>query len=252
MPIFRIHNDLHYFAHVPKCGGTSVEAYLTARFGPLALHESGRRRMSDDQLWTRSHAQHVPLFALDRMIPPDWFASAFAVVRHPIQRLLSSFFHARDASRSIALQSDFNAWFQNVAKEFDASTFRHNNLRPQSQLVPKNARIFRFEDGLDQIIPHIDALAGNTDGPRTVPSLNLGRWRTDEAPPQILPETLELIGEFYAEDFARFGYELPDAVAKTAWLAELPKTAASGAPPVPKSRTLIERVQRSLIRRAGM
>ena len=33
MPFFRIDRELHYFAHVPKCAGASVEVYLRKRFG---------------------------------------------------------------------------------------------------------------------------------------------------------------------------------------------------------------------------
>lgn len=252
MPIFRINDRLHFFAHVPKCGGTSVEHYLADRFGPLGFHESGRARIADDQLWTRSHAQHVPLSALYRVLPPDWFASSFAVVRHPVQRVISAYFQNRDTERRVPLRSDINVWFRTLIEEFDATRFRHSNLRPQTQLVPKAATIFHFENGLDQIIPHLDRLAGNTDGPRVMPSLNLGKWRTEEAPPQILPETLDSIATFYAEDFARFGYEVPSTVANIARLAALPKMAATGAPPVPQRRRLSQRFQRFLMRRAGL
>ena len=37
MPIFRHDGALYFFAHVPKCGGQSVEDYLSRRFGPLAF-----------------------------------------------------------------------------------------------------------------------------------------------------------------------------------------------------------------------
>ena len=30
MPLFRIDNCVGYFAHIPKCGGSSVEHYLRA------------------------------------------------------------------------------------------------------------------------------------------------------------------------------------------------------------------------------
>ena len=34
MPLFRINSDLHYFAHVPKCAGTTVEAHFARHLGP--------------------------------------------------------------------------------------------------------------------------------------------------------------------------------------------------------------------------
>ena len=68
----------------------------------------------------------------------------------------------------------------------------------------------------------------------------------------MTPETLELVARVYAGDFARFGYEVPTTTAQAATLTDLPRLAATGAPPVPKKRTLVQRVQRSLMRRAGM
>jgi len=47
MPIFRINDQLHYFAHVPKCGGSAVETYLTRRFGPLGFNEPVRHLITD-------------------------------------------------------------------------------------------------------------------------------------------------------------------------------------------------------------
>ena len=34
MPIARVSGKLVLFMHVPRCGGTSMEDYLEARFGP--------------------------------------------------------------------------------------------------------------------------------------------------------------------------------------------------------------------------
>lgn len=253
MPIFRINDKLHYFAHVPKCGGSSVESYLTDRFGPLALDEKDRHLVPETALWTRSATQHVPVLALDRLIPPDWFASSFAVVRHPVCRLMSAFFYARDAVSLIPLSAEFNAWFSDAASAIETRPFRYGgHLLPQSALVPEGSRVFRFEDGLDEIVPYLDGLAGNSDGPRTMPSRNVGRWRREEAVPVPTADTLALIGRVYAEDFARFGYALPTAPAEAAGLAALPSQAATGAPPEPRPRRFMRRLQRSLMKRAGM
>ncbi len=252
MPIFRINSQLHYFAHVPKCGGSAIEIYLGERFGPLALDEPERHLVADQQLWNRSATQHIPVFALDRLIPPDWFASSFATVRHPVRRLISAFFYARDVEKLIPLTAEFNAWFKDAATWIEGSPFRYGgHLLPQTAIVPKAARIFRLEDGLEQIIPYLDGLAGNSDGPRDIPTRNVGRWRTEEAPPQMTAETLALIARIYAADFARFCYDPPTTVAAASALPDLPVLAATGKPPAATRRSLMARLQRSLIRRSG-
>ena len=70
MPIFRIGDTLHYYAHVPKCGGSSVEAYLRTRFGSLAFLNTRYLDLPEQARWTRSSPQHMALADLHRLIPP--------------------------------------------------------------------------------------------------------------------------------------------------------------------------------------
>jgi Sulfotransferase family len=253
MPIFRINDQLHYFAHVPKCGGSSVETYLTQRFGVLGFVEPGRHLVPEHLRWNTSAAQHIPLAALYRLIPADWFASSFAVVRHPVRRLISAYFYTKDVFNTVPLDTGFDAWVKTAVTWIESEPYRRAaHVLPQTALVPEAARVFRLEDGLEQVVPYLDGLAGNSDGPREIPTQNIGKWRNEEAPPQVSTETLDLIARVYANDFARFGYDAPTTTAQAAALTDLPRLATTGAPPVPKQRTLIQRVQRSLMRRAGM
>jgi hypothetical protein len=247
MPIFRINGQLHFFAHAPKCGGSAVEVYLAERFGPLALTEMRHHLLADRERWNRTAAQHIPQFTLDRLVPADWFASSFAVVRHPLRRLYSAFFYARDVGKTLPVTIDFNAWFKEAATWIAVDPFRHGgHFLPQSAYIAQAARIFRLEDGLDAIVPYLDGLAGSSDGPRHVPSVNVGRWRGEEAPPVPTEETLTLVTRVYAADFARFGY-LPVLTTEAASaLPDLPVTAATGAPPEPTKRTFTQRLLRKL------
>lgn len=92
MPIVRVGDQLVYFAHVPKCAGTSVEEYLAARFGPLAfLDRAYPDRDGRDSAWNRTSPQHIDVATFERLFPADLFAASFTVVRHPANRLLSSY-----------------------------------------------------------------------------------------------------------------------------------------------------------------
>ena len=247
MPIFRINDKLHYFAHVPKCGGTSVEAYLSDRFGRLGFHEPGRHLIAVDQRWGKGSAEHIPVACLDRIIPSDWLATSFAVVRHPVRRLISAFCFARDVRQRFPLSTDINTWFQEASSWIGKDPFQHSaHFAPQSILVPNGTRIFRLEDGLDQIVPYLDALAGNTDGPREILAKNVGKWRADAAPPNLTQNTLGLIAEVYAVDFARFGYDAPVSIEAAKILPDLPSLTATGKPPVPSRRPFLQRLYRGL------
>ena len=64
MPFFRIDRELHYFAHVPKCAGASVEVYLRKRFGKIAFANSQFYNVPEAQRWTKSSPQHIDREAL--------------------------------------------------------------------------------------------------------------------------------------------------------------------------------------------
>lgn len=251
MPIFRINSDLHYFAHVPKCGGTAVETYLTARFGPLGLFEQDRHLIPMDRRWNRTSAEHLSVNDLHRLIPESWLQSSFAVVRHPVRRLISAFFFSRDMTKRTALGADFNTWaLEQLAKVPTQPYLLEGHLRPQSDLVPQAARIFRLEDGLEPIVPYLDTLAGNTDGPRDIAPRNVGKWRNDEAEPVPSDAVLDLIAKVYAQDFARFGYDAPTTAAAAKALPDLPALAATGKPPAAPRRPLMNRIYRHLMSKA--
>ena len=65
MPFFRLRQQLIYFAHVPKCAGTSVEAYLQRRFGALAFRDQFHYRDPGPR-WTVTSPQHVTAADLER------------------------------------------------------------------------------------------------------------------------------------------------------------------------------------------
>lgn len=251
MPIFRINDKLHHFAHVPKCGGTSVEAYLTERFGPLGFFESGRHLIPMDLRWSRTSAEHVPVDVLHRLIPAEWLASSFAVVRHPVRRLISAFFFARDITLKIPISTDFNIWaLKSLSRVPQDPYLLEGHLRSQTALVPKDARIFRLEDGLGLIVPYLDALAGNSDGPRQFAVKNIGGWRGDDPDPVPTAEVLALLAQVYHEDFARFGYDAPVNASAARVLPDLPVLAATGKPPTPRRRPLMIRIYHRLRARA--
>ncbi|OYX43840.1 MAG: hypothetical protein B7Z02_07750 [Rhodobacterales bacterium 32-67-9] len=210
MPVFRISDTLHYYAHVPKCGGSSVEAYLKARFGTLGFLDTRFLDTPEAFRWTKSSPQHLPHAAFSRLIPEDWIASSFAVVRHPVKRLVSAFQYQVEVEGTVAPLWSIDEWFDDWLKRAEGEPFLYDNhLCPQSAIVPAGATVFRLEDGLDAIVPHLDALAGNADGPRAIPAENVRKKGMSPDAERLKPsvETLARIAEFYAEDFARFGYD---------------------------------------------
>ncbi|MCV2871573.1 sulfotransferase family protein [Defluviimonas sp. WL0050] len=225
MPIFRIGDKLHYYAHVPKCGGSSVEAYLKSRFGSLAFLNTRYLDLPEHARWTRSSPQHAAFDDLTRLIPPDWIASSFAVVRHPVKRLVSAFQFQVEVEGTVAALWSIDEFFDDWLNRAGAEPFHYDNhLRPQSDIVPEGATIFRLEDGMAPLVSHLDSLAGNTDGPRAIPKENVRKKGMAPDAERLNPsaETMARIASYYAEDFRRFGYS-PDDTTQPAIQPAAPK-----------------------------
>lgn len=216
MPFVSVAAKLVYFAHVPRCGGSAVENYLRARFGSLALLDRQYLQIPVAQRWNNSSPQHIEVAALDRLLPPALFAARFAVVRHPVDRLVSVFRYNRDLSGGITAETSFRDWLDSLEDRRAAEPhYLDNHPRPMTELVPEDARIFRLEDGFDALIAWFDALAGDTRGPREIAQTN-GYMQRLEAKQQpagpevcVTDECTARITALYERDLRRFGYSMP-------------------------------------------
>lgn len=212
MPIFQHEGRLHYFAHVPKCGGSSVENMLTERFGTLAfLDRSYLRRKPAFRRWSRSSPQHITWDEFQRLVPEDWITSAFAVVRHPLVRVVSAYHHAYTRGYIPGLQS-IESWFNQsiTLKETDIGLFdRH--LLPQVDFLPDSAEVFRLENGLDGVSDWLDAKFG-VSGQGSLPhelqsSRKIESDVARRTPTKVSAALRDHVADYYARDFARFDYD---------------------------------------------
>ena len=200
MPVFRTGAGLGYFADVPGCGGAGVLRHLEARFGALAFHDPSHTEAPRPQRWSRTSPQHVGRKTLKRLFPPGFFAASFAVVRHPVDRILAVYAFQRDVEGEIPEATSFDEWLEDIALRMEDEPWVFDNaVRPMSELVPEDARVFRLEDGLEAVTAWLDGLAGE-EGPALAPDPVRGRL------PEPSAFDLDRIAELYAGDFARFGY----------------------------------------------
>lgn len=219
MPIVQIAGKLVYFAHVPKSAGTAVEQYLAARFGQMGFLDRSFLSIPKAQRWNRSSPQHMDANTLETLLPSTFFAAQFAVVRHPVRRIMSVFRFQRDIERKIARKVTFSDWLDQLEEHKQKHPFYiDNHARPMVDLVPRDATVFRIEDGTDPIIEWLDKLAGNQDEPRDIRHNNTYQQRLavkkrkPGPEPEITPEITRKIAEYYAADFNRFGYTIEDVL----------------------------------------
>lgn len=207
MPIFKVAGQICYFAHVPKCAGTSVEDYLVERFGPLAFLNR-KFNSKKESNWNKSSPQHILAGDLGTLFPKGFFDHTFAVVRHPISRVISAFHYHRDRERKISADVEFEDWVDRLA-EFKPSDHRRldNHFQPQSQFLPKKCRVFKMEDGLDKVEAWLDEIAGAADD-ISIPNNFAGHYKK----PELDDATLAKIERLYQNDFDAFGYERQSSV----------------------------------------
>lgn len=206
MPIFKASNKIIYFAHVPKCGGSSVQEYLQTRFGSLAFTDQDFYSRPCSQRWTNSSAQHVSVDALGRLFPSGFSDASFAVVRHPVDRLVSEYHYLRDHLKTLDQNDVFSTWLADLEQALkDTPLIYDGHVRPMAVLVPTNATVFRLEDGLDQVVGYLDELVG-----ARAETIRMKRLLVrDTSIPKVVPSENDIaaIERIYASDFERFGYD---------------------------------------------
>lgn len=257
MPFFKFDDRLIYYAHVPKCGGTSVAYYLNARFGALAFQDNTYFQRPESHRWTRSSAQHVDAATLEHLIPLSFFSAVFTIVRHPVARIVSTYHFQLEVEKSIPESTSFGDWLKGLEAQYAMSPFSYDNhARPMSDIVPEGATVFHMEHGLDGLVLWFDSLTGRKDGPRAIiPENTRGQYVKNAVQGRVKPSDaeLDLIGQIYAEDFKRFGYSLGEKAPKAAapvfdetFLTERDKALVDAQKPVARFKRKIKQKLRKL------
>lgn len=204
MPLVTTPEHRIFFAHVPKTGGSSVEDYLVNRFGgPLSLIVKIPRK-DRRQPGLVTPATHLSAADLVDLLPPD-IDYSFAVVRNPFTRMQSEYRFQTGASRTARLS--YSTWLRLMVHcvRIDARAYQ-NHVRPQTDLVPEGAESFRMEDGFGDMIARLDEVTG-----ATAPGVEVGHLlKRKREPLRFSRQDVELLEQFYAEDYSRFGYEKLD------------------------------------------
>ena len=214
MPFFLYQGQIHVFHHVPKAAGMTVEAWLADRFGSIALVQNGYYAVPPRLRWSRSSPQHIAVQDLERIIPNDMIASSFAIVRHPVDRLVSAFHHATGKGR-IPLGLSLSDWFRYYLSLRSWYPFAFDNhLRPQVDFIGETTKVFRLEDGMDAVLGWLEGEYGRAEGqpdPGKRNSSGSGPAGGVDFHEREIPEaTIRQMEAFYREDFVRFGYSVSD------------------------------------------
>lgn len=196
-----------FFAHVPKTAGSSIKTYLNDRYGLPSLsdrsihgHNKGYRQ--------RGFVMRPSHFSAEDLLEfiPEHVDFLFAFVRDPMKRLLSEYGYQQ--GKSFASKQPFSTWLRIVFKaaEIDRRVYR-NHIRPQTEMVPEGTEVFKLEDGFADFIARLDEVSGGTVD-YGIEHVNKSKVEKKKA--EVRQQDVELIRSFYAPDYERFGYDMPE------------------------------------------
>jgi len=183
-----------FFCHIPKSAGQSV----------IQLFE--RERWIADWSILDGQSLHPNYFEirLHYKQKGEKLPRSFAICRHPMRRIESVFAHNRRAKNP-------HEMFRQL-EEMDTPelyTVWQKHLRPASDLVLDNTKIFHFEDGLEQAVAKMALLRWIPYNARIEHVAKTNKQKIDwtKAPRHIIDKVMQV----YAQDYYHFGYPLfPD------------------------------------------
>ena len=194
MTLLKTKDRLFYFAHIPKTGGSSVEAAMRAAGARRALHF--HKRLD----FVRCNLQHMHAELFDTFVPPAFYHRGFTVVRHPVARLTSEYRWRQNLDH---VSESFGAWVNTQLTRYPEDHYiLDNHFRPQVEFIGKKIEVFKFEDTMPQILRQIAEMTGL--------DLDVGTHRRSIPPKEELvwsPEVRAAALRFYAADFETFGYD---------------------------------------------
>lgn len=210
MPIYRVKEKIVFFSHIPKTGGTSIEKVLRSA-GQEGLYN---KRRGQGFIVPPQHFDNIQMRYLfsDEKI----FDYCFAVVRDPLNRMISEYFHR---NRGILKESlferirgritheclelkfarHFDAWVdQSLNKWVNNRNYLSNHLTPQVDFIGGGFKIFIFENGFSSIV---DGLSKDLN--IYLPPITHEN-KSKRYPFEPNEQTKAVIREFYAADYDMF------------------------------------------------
>ena len=212
MPLYQYRkNDVErtlLFIHVPKTGGTAVETFfraagLTGYFDPPTYMPV--------RPYLKVPPAHYDYEVLRRLFELDALYS-FAIVRHPVKRMISQYKWTLEKSTSAEALANTN--FSDFLGLMFAEYRRNENLaaghfKPQVRFVgEKVTKIFKYEAGLEVIIRRVlEDIGFKPQGELKLPVVNNSTARKVDP----TAADIELIHSIYSEDYEAFGYSAESA-----------------------------------------
>ncbi|MFV0634381.1 sulfotransferase family 2 domain-containing protein [Demequina sp.] len=211
MPIMRKDGTALLFVHVPKTGGSSIEAAFRSAGWRVNYLDGNFDEGSLNQL-RRCSPQHVDAADLAATFAIDRFDAVFGFVREPLPRMVSEYLWRHRKRDSVDTSGRaFEEWLSSTFRKAKADPWLHDNhIRPQVDFILPQATMMRFEDGLEAGMARIARDTG-LDVPVTLPRKYSAAAVTGvrSSDVNVTDKAKRLVAKFYAQDYRRLGYAKP-------------------------------------------
>ena len=212
------HTYRFIFLHIPKTAGTSITNYLSPFTGwnDIELGGTDYGERIQEIYWKRFKLhKHSPAHQIRRIIGEDLWKQyfKFAVVRHPLDRLVSAYhFYLQWDHPSTYPVREFAGF-----KEFVCSDYFQKDCKNMSRPTGSQAAFLKTGDEIAiDMICRIESLADDMAAVAArlglpcpeLPQLNASKPRGNEL--YFTQEILDLVAPIYRTDFEAFGYSVPD------------------------------------------
>lgn len=208
MPYFRNKEVNLLYIHIPKTGGTSIEAYFSSKF-KINLDTKSLYRFLDkktaERLNINSSLQHITYETIKkytRELGVDLKnIKIISSVRNPYERAISDLFHYKLISETSSKEDVFAALIQFIKLPYD------NHSLPQYVFVT---------DSNKRLIPGIHVLRTEslTQGMHSLGYTDFNLYKNVTSRKEKInyynflnDESIEVINRKYDEDFQIFGYK---------------------------------------------
>ena len=158
MPLYKIEHEnlkkFFLFIHIPKTGGTSITSFCK-----LLKFREKYGSNNDFRQFLKVTPQHFTYNTLNNLININELDFSFAIIRDPLDRIISSYFWSKKYSNiPESLQKmNFENWFNELAENYKQNVnVLSNHLIPQRMFIGQNIKkIYKFEDGVHNIFKDV-------------------------------------------------------------------------------------------------